>query len=74
MICPKCKEEITHLDFDISAGCSAQMWEEDVKADKPSDYDLSCLTDGVTYDNFRCPECDETLALNEEEAIKLLKK
>lgn len=73
MICKFCKEEISHFDFDVTGGCSAQMYEEDVKANKPTDYDIDCLTDGVTYDNFRCPECQEKFFDNEEEAIKFLK-
>ncbi len=70
-ICPKCKAEIDHLNFDVTGSCSAQVYE-----DNPNniDYDLSCLTDGVIKDNFRCPECGETLFNSETEAIEFLKK
>jgi len=74
MKCPLCKEEISHLDFDVTGTCKAQMYEEDVKLNRPSDYDIDCLTDNAEYDNFACPECNEILAFSEEEAIKLLKE
>ena len=74
MKCPKCNEEITHLDFDVTGTCRAQMYEEDVLKNEPSDYDIDCLTDGVEYDNFVCPECDEIIAFTEEEAINFFKK
>ena len=74
MICPKCKFEISHIDFDVTGTCKAQIWESDVKANKPSDYDIDCLTDSVEYDNFCCPECNEIIALSEEDAIEMLKK
>ena len=74
MKCPKCKEEITHLDFDVTGTCRAQIYQEDVLNNKPTDYDIDCLTDGVEYDNFSCPECEEILALSEQDAIDLLKK
>jgi len=73
-ICPKCKAEISHLNFDVTGTCGAQMYEDDVKADKPTDYDVSCLTDNVEYDNFSCPECGENIALFENDAIKFLKE
>ena len=72
--CPKCDEEITHLDFDVTAGCSAQIYQEDVLNGKITDYDIDCLTDGVQFDNFRCPECQEKLFDTEDEAIKFLKE
>ena len=72
--CPKCNEEITHLDFDVSSGCSAQIYQEDVVNDKTTDYDIDCLTECVHYDNFRCPECDETLIDTQQEATEFLKE
>jgi len=74
MICPECKEEIDHLDFDVTGTCSAQMYQDDVLKGEPTDYDVACLTDEAEYDNFRCPECGENLAVSEEEAIDLLKR
>ena len=65
--------EITHLDFDVTGTCKAQIYEEDVKNNKPSDYDIDCLTNNVQYDNFCCPECEEVIAFSEEEAINFFK-
>lgn len=73
MKCKECKEEITHLDFDVTGTCKAQMYVDDVKANKLIDYDIDCLTDNAEFDNFACPECSEVLAFSEEEAIELLK-
>ena len=66
--CPKCKDEINYLNFDVTATCGSSLY----IGDKEGDYDLSCLTDGVEYNNFRCPECDEVLFETEYEAIKFL--
>ena len=70
--------EIDHLDFDVTASCSAQIWEEDIKTNKQLNYDTDCLTDGAEFNNFRCPECGENLFINcegteEENAIKFFK-
>ena len=73
MKCKKCGEEIDHLDFDVTGACTAQIYQEDVKKGVITDYDIDCLTDGVQFDNFRCPECGLMLAKNEEEARELLK-
>jgi len=77
LICPKCKMEIDHLDFDVTGSCSAQIYKDDVKKNIPADYDIDCLTDGVEFDNFRCPECQENLFVNggneQDQAIAFLK-
>ena len=73
MICPKCKFEIDHLNFDVTATCGSQIYASDVKENTPTDYDLSCLTDNVEFDNFSCPECDEVLFLYEDQAKEFLK-
>jgi len=73
MKCPKCKDEINHLDFDVTGTCKAQIYESDVKENKQTDYDIDCLTDGAEYDNFCCPECYEVLFVSEEEAREFLK-
>lgn len=71
--CPHCKAEIDHLDFDVTGTCSAQLTQEEVKAGRPADYDLSCLTENVEFDNFRCPECSEIIGGYEDDAKEFLK-
>lgn len=66
-ICPKCKSEIDYLDFDVTGTCSSSLY-----PNEDGDYDVACLTDGVEFDNFRCPECSEILFDTEEEAKEFL--
>lgn len=84
-ICPHCKESIDNLDFDVTGGCSSNITQEEVKEHKQYednikkninhylDYDIDCLIDGVTFNNFRCPECSHKICDTEEEARELLK-
>jgi len=69
MICPKCKEVIDELEYDVTATCRSilNLGEE---CDKT--YDLDALQGNVEFDNFACPLCNETLAFSEEEATNLL--
>ena len=60
-ICPHCKMEIEHLDFDVTATCSAQIYKEDLDRVNPVEYDIDCLTSNAQFDNFRCPECSENI-------------
>lgn len=73
-ICPYCKTELNHLDFDVTATCSAQIYKEDLKKQNPTEYDLDCLTSNAQFDNFRCPECSALIGRGtEEEAKQFLK-
>lgn len=71
--CPKCSKDIECLNFDITGTCSSQLYKEDVLKGEGCDYDLSCLTDTVEYDNFACPVCDEVLFFTQEEAENFFK-
>lgn len=76
MKCPKCKEEINCVSFDVTATCSGQISKEDVKKgiNLDLDYDLACLTSNVEFSDFRCPECSELIGKGtQEDAIKFLK-
>lgn len=72
--CPNCKTELDHLDFDVTAGCSSQIYLSDIKKGNYTDYDIDCLTEDVVFDNFRCPECSHKISDTEEEAREFLKK
>jgi len=75
--CPKCKAEIDSLDFDVTATCSSQIYADDIKKGRFTEYDIDCLTDNAQFDNFRCPECQENLFIKdgneEDQAINFLK-
>ncbi len=71
--CPHCNEEITCLNFNITATCGGVMEQEEVLNNEPTEYDLSCLTDNVQYDDFSCPECNEVIEFGEEGAINFLR-
>ena len=66
--CPKCNDVIDHFDFDVTGTCRSQVYQSEVVEGIESDYDLDCLTDGVTFDNFSCPECEEVLFDDEDKA------
>ena len=68
VMCPKCKEDITYLNFDVTGTCSSQL-----EAGKRADYDLSCLTEEIVFDNWSCNNCGEVLFDNEEDAQEFLK-
>ncbi len=67
MICPKCKEEIEHLNNWVSGERKYRFdgytYEEE---------DQYSFGDGKTED-YECPECSEVLFTDEEEATKFLK-
>jgi phage FluMu protein Com len=62
-ICPKCKEEINFLN------CQS---EQSTTSEKDFNYEEYDSCEDSCENEFRCPECDEVLATNEAEAIKLL--
>jgi predicted RNA-binding Zn-ribbon protein involved in translation (DUF1610 family) len=62
--CPKCGEEIDHL---INY---CKSWEKFYFDGEDYNYIDTISTDENEY---ACPECDETLFYNEEEAIEFLK-
>ena len=72
--CPKCKMEIDSLDFDVKSSCSGSIYEENIRENSWGKccieaYDSDCLFENVSFDNFRCPECEHILAHTEEEAL-----
>ena len=69
LICPKCKEEITYLHSEATATTGVDM-----NMDGEISYDEGDMNSIAEIDEWRCPECDEVLAWNEEEAINFLKK
>lgn len=78
MKCPKCKEDIERLNFDVSAGCLSDISKDEIEAKEKHgfnilDYEIDALTEDVIFNNFCCPECEETLFNTQEEAIKFLK-
>lgn len=68
--CPKCKKDITELEFDVTGTCSSTLRKSD--KDCCEAYDLDALLGNVEFDNFRCPECDEVIVFSEEEAKQFL--
>lgn len=73
IVCPSCKVKLEHLNFDVTAGCSSQIYKKDVLDDISADYETDCLTDGARLHNFRCPECGEKICDTEEEAEDFFK-
>jgi len=71
LICPKCKEPLDSLNYDVTATCRSQLT---LNGSCDETYDLDALQQNVEFDNFCCPHCDEILAFSEEEAIKLLRE
>ena len=73
--CPKCKFEIDCLDHDVTATCGGSFYSYEAKqGKKPCEtYDLDSLMVNVEIDNWRCPECQEILFKQEDEAIEFLK-
>jgi len=69
--CPFCGKVISYLEFDVTATCTAQMYQEDVIEGKFCD--MPNLLDEVQFDNFCCPECGELIAGSEDEAEEFLK-
>ena len=66
MKCPKCKEEIDYLNNWVSGD---KRYRFDGK-----DYEGEDFVENYKVNEYECPECSETLAFSEEEAIKLLKE
>lgn len=67
MICPKCKEEINYfsvINRKITTGTF--NGEYDMESDFPFNQEIRI--------SFNCPECEELITEEEEEAIKLLKE
>lgn len=75
MKCPKCKFEIDYLDHDVNASCGGCFYSFEAKKGIRANesYDLDSLMVNVVVNNWRCPECEETLFETEEEAIQFLK-
>ncbi len=73
--CPHCEDYISSLDYDVTGGCSSQFTIEEAKKGYSARgvYDSDSLMENISVNNFRCPECDETICDTEEEAIKFLK-
>jgi len=68
--CPKCKKEINHL-HNVSA-----LWHQwDMTLDKEgyADYEERKSWSADRENTWMCPECDEDLFTDENDAIKFLK-
>ena len=72
-ICPHCKMEIDCLNFDVTATCSAQMYQSDLDKFNPCEYDADCLFSNAQFDNFCCEYCGGLIAETEEKAREFLK-
>ena len=67
MICPKCETEITTIR-NVQSGF--MNWE----LNKEGNYKQEEFEVDNGRNSFDCPNCNETIASNEEEAIQLLNK
>lgn len=67
IICPKCKEEISYLHSEATATTGVDM-----NLDGEISFDNEDMNSIAETNEWRCPECDETIAVNEEKAIKFL--
>ena len=64
--CPKCGEEIDHLINWVSG-------EKRFRFDG-TDYEFDEFVDDSGTNDYECPECNETLTTNEDDARKILGK
>lgn len=72
MICKYCKERIDRLETNQEVIVYYTFYyNEETKTFEYNETDKHS-DDGT--DEFRCPNCDRILAINEKEAIKLLKE
>lgn len=67
--CPKCRKEIDSLSYNSKVAVTQIFSVIDGKVDYTSFDELGDHSDEV----YKCTECYETLATNEEEAEKFLK-
>ena len=71
-ICPKCKEKIDCLNYSRD---NYDNGEFSIDKDGFEEYNRDSNSDLIEPNlNFRCPECDEELDFDEDEAIKFLKE
>ena len=69
--CPLCGEEINHLRYITSWRNEYELTlDDDGKAETGNVMDEWPADDG--RDVYKCPECDEPVAMDEESAVKVL--
>lgn len=68
-ICGECKERIGHLISEATATTGCVLYEDGTL--DLNDEDLNSI---IEINEWRCPECDEIVAYNEDEAREFLEE